>query len=152
MKIVFLDFDGVIVSMAEFSFEKTTSHHFDPRYIARLNAIVRQSGAKVVISSSWRTIHSLSALRALLESSGFKGEIIDCTPVFEYEPAQGLCDIGQIRGREIQAWLERHPDSITSFVVLDDLEIDFLAANQILTDMVDGLCEEHVEQALAILG
>jgi hypothetical protein len=151
MKIVFLDFDGVLNSMADFAF-KTTSQVFDAPYIGRLNAIVGQSGAKVVISSSWRVNHSVEELRTLLEASGFEGEIIGRTPVLGYEHAQGLCDIGEIRSAEIQAWMAGHSVPIASFVVLDDLELSPLAAFQVLTDMNEGLRDHHIEQAQAILG
>lgn len=151
MKIVFLDFDGVLNSMADFAF-KTTSQVFDAHYIARLNAIVHQSGAKVVVSSSWRVNHSLEELRKLLQLSGFEGELIGRTPVLSYEHAQGLCDIGEIRSQEIQAWMDAHPMPIASFVVLDDLELAPLAAYQVLTDMNEGLRDDHVNVALAILG
>lgn len=151
MKIVFLDFDGVLNSMADFAF-KTTSQVFDAPYIARLNAIVLRSGAKVVISSSWRVNHSEDELRELLRTSGFEGELIGCTPVLGYEQAQGLCDIGEIRSAEIQAWMAAHPVPIASFVALDDLELSPLAAYQVLTDMNEGLRDDHIEVALAILG
>ncbi len=151
MKIVFLDFDGVLNSMADFAF-KTTSTLFDAAYIARLNAIVGQSGAKVVISSSWRVRHSVDELRTLLHSAGFKGDVIGSTPIFQYDTAQGLCDIGEIRSAEIKAWMDAHPVPIASFVVLDDLELSPLAAHQVLTDMIEGLRDHHIEQALAILG
>lgn len=151
MKIVFLDFDGVLNSMADFNF-KTTSSLFDAPYIARLNAIVVQSGAKVVISSSWRVNHSLDELRKLLHAAGFQGDVIDCTPIFQYDTVQGLCDIGEIRSAEIRAWMDAHPVPIASFVVLDDLELSPLAEYQVLTDMVEGLRDHHIEQALAILG
>lgn len=151
MKIVFLDFDGVLNSLSDIAFS-SGSTAFQAQFIERLNAIVQASRAKVVVSSTWRVNHSLDELRKLLESSGFEGEVIGCTPVFDYEQARGLSDIGVIRCNEIQAWIDAHPIPLTSFVILDDLDLEPLAAYQIRTDMEAGLCDHHVGEALAVLG
>ena len=151
MKIVFLDFDGVLNSLSDIAFS-AGSTAFQAHFITRLNAIVRGSGAKVVVSSTWRVNHSLEELRNLLGTSGFEGEVIGCTPVFDYERARGLSDIGVIRCNEIQAWIDAHPITLTSFVILDDLDLEPLAAYQIRTDMEAGLCDHHVHEALAVLG
>jgi len=151
MKIVFLDFDGVLNSLSDIAFNNGSTC-FQAVYIGRLNAIVRASNAKVVVSSTWRAHHSLDELRELLGSSGFAGEIIGCTPVFNYERAQGLSDIGVIRCNEIKAWIDAFPTPLTSFVILDDLDLEPLAAYQIRTDMEVGLCDHHVDEALAVLG
>lgn len=149
MKIVFLDFDGVLNRLTDIAFGQSSFHG---EAISRLNDIVRESKAKVVISSSWRVHHSLDELRALLAEVGFQGEIIGCTPIHSHERALGLPDIGMIRCQEIQAWIDAQPKPLTSFVVLDDLELELLAAYHIKTDMEEGLCDHHIGQALAILG
>lgn len=151
MKIVFLDFDGVLNRLSDFAFDSSESV-FRRDAIARLNDIVKESNAKVVISSSWRVTHSLAELRTLLVKMGFQGEIIGATPIHSHEQAHGLPDIGLIRCREIQAWIDNHTEPLTSFVVLDDLELNLLAAYQIKTDMEEGLLDEHIGMALAILG
>jgi len=151
MKIVFLDFDGVLNSLSDVAFGVGSSC-FNATAVERLNAIVRRSGAKVVISSSWRVLHTIDELRAILEKAGFNGEIIGSTPVYEYKDARGLADIGFIRCREIQAWIDVHPTPLTSFVILDDLELEPLAAYHVKTEMEVGLCEHHVDQALDVLG
>jgi HAD domain in Swiss Army Knife RNA repair proteins len=150
MKIVFLDFDGVLNSLSQIAFGSNTT--FNPEAIRRLNEIVQRSQARVVISSTWRVHYSLDELRELLTSNGFRGEIIGCTPIFSHDHATSLPDIGMIRCQEIQNWIDAHSEPLTSFVALDDLELQLLAAHQVLTDMEVGLAEHHVEQALAILG
>lgn len=151
MKIVFLDFDGVLNRLSDFAFEANQSA-FNTDAIKRLNDIVHEARAKVVVSSSWRVNHSRDELRRLLAEAGFRGEIIGCTPIYNNEEAHSLPDIGLIRCREIQAWIDNHPEPLTSFVVLDDLELNALAAYQIKTDMEEGLLDHHVGMALAILG
>lgn len=151
MKIVFLDFDGVLNRLTDFAFASSQSvfHH---EAVARLNDIVHESKAKVVISSSWRVNHSLDELRQLLKDAGFRGEVIGVTPIHNHDNASGLPDIGLIRCGEIQAWMDGQSQPLTSFVVLDDLDLHILAAYQIKTEMEDGLLDHHVGMALAILG
>jgi hypothetical protein len=151
MKVVFLDFDGVLNRLSDIAFGAGESA-FNVDAIKRLNDIVHEAKAKVVVSSSWRVNYSLDELRKLLAEVGFRGEIIGCTPIYSNEEAHSLPDIGLIRCREIQAWIDKHPEPLTSFVVLDDLELSLLAAYQIKTDMEEGLLDEHIGMALAILG
>ena len=66
MKVIFLDFDGVINShewyqtrMDRVDMEEIRAQYpfyeLDPELIENLNFIISETGAKVVISSSWRT-------------------------------------------------------------------------------------------------
>ena len=149
MKVVFLDFDGVL---NHYGFLKQQPHRMDrldPTAVARLNAILARSGAKVVISSSWRIHHSLEELRQRLLEVGFAGEVIGRTPDISWE------EYGDpFRGRavEIQSWIDRQRQPLESFVVLDDLYLEELAQFLVKTEFEAGLGEEHVEAALAILG
>lgn len=88
MKIVFLDFDGVLNShlfmMKERLRDPSTSGGvagIDSEAVARLNAICARTGAVVVVSSSWRYGHPLVELREILGGAGFVGEVIDTTPL-----------------------------------------------------------------------
>lgn len=151
-KIVFLDFDGVLNSYADLARQKNASRTtFNPEAVARLDTIVRRSGAKVVISSSWRAIYQIERLRTLLAADGFSGEIIDCTPValVNHTPDPNP---GHTRCLEIQAWLDAQPAAPRGFVVLDDMELELLSAFHVRTDIEFGLRDEHVDLALALLG
>jgi hypothetical protein len=149
MKVVFLDFDGVLNSHGFLRQQPHRMDRLDPAAVARLNAIVARSGAKVVISSSWRIHHSLDELRHRLGEVGFAGEVIDRTPDISWEeygdPFRG-------RAEEIQSWLEGHKGPLESFVVLDDIYLEDLAHVLVKTEFEAGLGDEHVEAALAILG
>ena len=70
MKVVFLDFDGVI-NIKDFSELK-----FDSNCIKNLNKIIKQTNADVVISSAWRNNYTLDELQELLGNSGFIGKIV----------------------------------------------------------------------------
>ncbi len=88
MKVIFLDFDGVLNSEEFF----IMSHHsaddkkgwtetddFDPYAVKLLNQITKATGAKIVISSAWRINRTIEWLKALMYAVGVTGEIIDKT-------------------------------------------------------------------------
>ncbi len=149
MKVVFLDFDGVLNNYGFLKQQPHRMDRLDPAAVARLNAILERSGAKVVISSSWRIHHSLDELRQRLCEVGFAGEVIGRTPDISWEeygdPFRG-------RAEEIQSWLEQHREPLESYVVLDDIYLEDLAHVLVKTEFMAGLGDEHVEAALAILG
>lgn len=120
MKIIFLDFDGVLNSemwyksrFNELDRTQETGNYpyyeFDPSLINNLNQIIEKTEAKVVVSSTWRIGRSVEDLQNLLNRIGFKGEIIDTTPHFH---AKGEDNEGNRigytipRGCEIDWWLK----------------------------------------------
>jgi hypothetical protein len=70
------------------------SKTFCPDSIEAHNRIIRETGAKIVVSSSWRS-DGLEAMQKLWKNKGLIGDVIDVTPLTEH----------QIRGKEIQNWL-----------------------------------------------
>ena len=161
MRICFCDFDGVLNSHSFFNSTENKegpAGAIDPKAVARLNAIIAKTGAKVVISSSWRYGRSVERLQAILEERGFVGEVIDKTADCVYMDAPNPKDSNFYhaypRCDEIQEWLDRHPE-VKSFVVLDDdreAEVPghkdrFIHTNTFL----GGLLDEHVEEAIGIL-
>jgi hypothetical protein len=148
-KYVFLDIDGVlnsdryVKSRAQVDTNDLwTLEDIDPAAVGILNALVEKSGAKVVISSSWRHHHSLEEIRALLGERGFRGNVLDATPRL----------FGESRGTEIRTWLRVQVHEAHSFVVLDDdPATGELDARWVLTDPVVGLTDADVERALTLL-
>lgn len=79
---VFLDFDGVIIH-AGYEQRDRRAMLFrlpDPSRVALLNRIVTETGARFVISSSWRISHPLPELRLMLKEAGFVGMVEGVTP------------------------------------------------------------------------
>jgi len=150
LKVVFLDFDGVLNS-AEYTstlnpdalYPKLSTewwaHGLDPKAIERLNVLLERTGAKVVVSSSWRINTTVEWLREVLESRGFRGKVIGMTEHYS----------GAARCEEISAWLQGRP--VKSFVIFDDDEDASIEGHFIRTDFEVGLTPEHVDQAVAIL-
>jgi hypothetical protein len=145
-----LDFDGVLNS-AEWmeknqeaiktgaSLLVRDAAEIDPTALARVRRIVETTGAKIVISSSWRLLHSLREIFEIVEHSGWiDPPIIGITP----KPFRG-----GVRGHEVQAWLVEHP-KVTKYVCLDD-DSDFLPGqNLIQTSWDTGIQDTHVEMAI----
>jgi len=104
MKIVFLDFDGVLTTPA------TRFRFGDPSCVMALNRITTITDAKIVVSSTWR-IEGLKAVKDSLKDWGVVGEVIGITP--------RLRDENATRGAEIKQWLIENP-GVSRFVILDD--------------------------------
>jgi hypothetical protein len=142
MRIIFLDFDGVLNSRRFFATrppDGADDEALDPTAVARVNRIVERTGARVVVSSSWRLSDPVERIVAILRQHGFAGEVVGTTPV-----------LAGSRGREIRAWL-RASRGITSYVILDDAtDMDGLGRH-VLTRAEDGLLDEHVELACRLL-
>lgn len=120
MKVIFLDFDGVLNSenwyrrrFKEIDTEdilgKYPFYEFDPLSIVELNRIIEQTEAKVVVSSSWRIGKSVEDLQKMLDVVGFIGKVIDTTPHFFAKGTDANDNkIGYTipRGCEIDWWLK----------------------------------------------
>lgn len=160
VRVIFLDIDGVLNSERWFQrgeadrlgpdfdpeLDAAWIAMLDPDAVARLDRLVTASGAKVVVSSSWRMMVSLPDLASFLAMRGFTGEIIDATTT-----SQGLAPDGVTeRGHQIAHWLAAN--RVTSFVILDDqTDMAHLGDRHVLTTWERGLTEGDVERALALL-
>lgn len=146
MKIIFLDIDGVIcVDWIEFVDE--FGYGFHEEYIKNLEMIIQKTGAKIVISSTWR-MSGLAEMKRMWKARLLPGEVIDVTPVLRTK-----------RGQEIEEFLRKNP--CDSYVIIDD-DNDFLpeqmpffvrtTINQ-QTGVYDGLglTEECANRAVSIL-
>lgn len=156
MKIVFLDIDGVLNSH---KLMKKMAHQdydlddlIDPEAVSLLNQLTDATGASIVVSSSWRRAYlgqpqGLTRLIALLKDRhGIKAPIIGMTPAKDNA-------LRNVRGKEIQAWLDCAPVTVDSFIIIDDdSDMGRLSNKLIKTTMVDGLRIDHVEEGIRRLG
>jgi hypothetical protein len=172
MKILFLDIDGVLCtnrSLLEPTLPFPEDFHIpfrtgwerlDKECIKRLNQIINETGAKIVVSSTWRlkcnTEHKFRYIIDYLHNEGVVADIIDKTPgyyltkfqdLLEREP--GVSD----KSCEIQEWLRCAYDTIESFVIIDDdSNMGNLSGSHVCTDEPIGLQDCGVEKAIKILG
>lgn len=120
--VVFLDIDGVLL---------TTKNRSTPAQpsVRALNYLTDNTGAIIVVSSSWRK-GGLDYVRSRLGPWGVDGDIMSCT-----------ADDDKPRGEQVNDWLIRHRAQKRAFVILDDELYDFgkLHRHVIPTEMQIGL-------------
>ena len=150
MKIIFLDIDGVLNCRS--TKERINGYiGIDPKKVELLKLIVDATGAKIILSSSWRQCRDSILMRKMwdymVESlKSQELEIFDITP---YD-----CETSY-RGFEIQTWFKEHKDkNIESFIILDDdCDLKPYGSRHIQTAYFkNGLEQKHVDKAIKMLG
>lgn len=125
MKVIFLDFDGVINSQGSFVYEDRRRKEWKEQGVkGRVNETLcnictsnfqlildQYPEAKVVISSTWREIYDLEWLKEKLASYH-----VDSSRVIGITPKD---NITLSRGKEIADWLRGNPD-VTHYIIIDD--------------------------------
>ena len=156
MRVVFLDFDGVLNShaYARHLGKVQDVMGLDEDAVSRLSRLCERACAEVVISSSWRHGRTVHELRVLLHQAGFSGCISGKTPDCAHKPDGGLWH-GALRGNEIQSWLTLAPlydIDVEQFVIIDDdSDMAHLADRHIKTAFETGLTDADVDRAVAML-
>lgn len=141
--IVFLDIDGVLNSQEFFRQREMTKENWrdlDQSCIKELNTITSASGARIVISSTWRLTNDFPAIIGRLKSQGVEGDIIGRTP-----------RLGRVRGDEIFAWMQCQIEWPQFVILDDDSDMGHLMDWLVRTDPVMGLCRLDVGMAVRIL-
>ena len=164
-KYIFCDLDGVLnpihhmnstYKMYKASFGEIKSHDiygqlFFNQNCDALKHIIEQTGAKIVISSTWR-INGLLTMQEMWKHRNLAGEVIDVTPncdVIAYKYGKILDEVK--RGDEIQHYIDGY--NIDKYVIIDDNE-DFLKhqlPNFVKCNAYCGLTMKDAEKAIKIL-
>ena len=127
MKVIFLDVDGVLNTeecddapkegqegSEGFLYHENTPIPLLKRSLDNLRYVLQQTGAKIVISSSWRLFpERLELLTQIMEafSPSEESVVIGLTP--------DLSNSWAGRGDEVREWLDRN-ENCSRFVVVDD--------------------------------
>lgn len=169
MKVIFLDIDGVLNTevfqraffgiLGRLNIERPEAKKiakaelrdeygimFDPMAVDMLEWIIKDTGAKIVISSTWR-MSGLTIMQEMWKHRNLPGEIIDITPNHMRRTGSTLQ-----RGKEIQEWLDANP--VESYVIIDDdadMEPEQLPFF-VQTDYQYGLTPNDANKCVAILG
>ncbi len=158
MKVIFLDFDGVLNCDSTKDriphplFPNMRVIGLDTDKVKRVCDVAMATGAKVVISSTWREFYKLDDLRSLLKRYGWSDdvEIIGVTPTDVRHRMSSLISTRSDRGDEIAAWLQQVP--VKSFVVIDDLMTHFVDEDrQVMTDGSEGFTSNDAVRAIEVL-
>lgn len=156
MKVIFLDIDGVINS-EEFAiwihvhpeFCENGGHFWvDPEKIDMIVNLCEETGAKLVISSSWRGW----SLRATLEDFSTYRDLSRLNPYIVGVTPRLFIHLNMSRGDEIQYYLDKD-QSITHYCIVDDDNdmLDSQKDNFVMVDYKTGLTEEDVNKIKNIL-
>lgn len=170
-RILFLDVDGVLNNMT--TKERWDGHSYGPqvdaewgftgidsRIVPIFNRLIRQTGALVVVSSTWRLDTSVEELSHVFAGFGMWCEIVGFTPNMRRRPG-GWDPYGDTwtvvpRAHEIKAWLDANVGSYESFAIVDDdpsaaEKDDDLFTRSVLTDPDVGLTAEDASKLEEIL-
>lgn len=159
MKVIFLDVDGVLNSigwMKKNNGKKRGNCEINPENVKMLKEIVDKTGAKIVLSSTWRNVDETDGEPRhpmydylVGELRKFRIEIFSRTPL-----------INNNRPKEIKVWLDETSFNVETFVIIDDdfSENDYerqgifnrLVKTQ-FWDIDGGLQEKHVKRAIKLL-
>ncbi|WP_257835250.1 HAD domain-containing protein [Burkholderia glumae] len=131
-KILFLDIDGVLNSYRTVyatggfphGFDDSEKTRFDWVAVGMIRKICENEDVSIVLSSSWRIIHSVHVCANGLD-----------LPIFDKTKS-----LPGNRGTEIQEWLDRHPD-VEQWAIVDD-DSDMLESQRdhfVQTNHEDGL-------------
>lgn len=143
MKVIFLDFDGVINNW-------NCSNLIDAHSVDILKLIQKKTGAQIVATTSNK--YSFQRASAIpYEKTKYYKYVIELERFGVKIDAITSYSEDENREQEINAYLEVHPD-IEQFVILDD---DFvghsLKEHQVYLDLYNGLQIEHIVPILQIL-
>lgn len=140
MKIIFLDIDGVLATSPCWNMKtdnKYNAYPFDKKAVKVLNKILKETDAKIVLSSDWKYHYDLKALTVIfLEMNGVSLAPFDITPMH----TTNAMNLEGGRVGEIKAWLKDNAEKlgVTHWVAVDDM------------NMTEGLsnfvhCPKHME-------
>lgn len=148
-KVLFLDIDGVLNHHRSFS----KGVHIDNECVILLDKVLKAvPELDIVVSSVWRH-HGVEKIQFLLKSTGARHAVRrvgNCE--FQNRVVDVTGRLNDIRGKEIQQWLDHHPE-VERFVILDD-DSDMLESQMpwlVQTDTDTGLMEHHIEKILELL-
>lgn len=144
MKVIFWDVDGVLnyPSIWGAWSKLGWSEAICPILVARAYELVKETGAKCVLSSTWR-LSGYERTLECLEQRGWptaKDDFIGATP-----------HLGMARGCEIGEWLVSHPDVETFVIVDDSSDMTTHMRRLVRTDPTQGLSAENCESIRVLL-
>ena len=142
--ILFLDVDGVLNTR-----KVLLEGDVDPIDIdcaEQLERVIKESGCKIVISSTWRIFGEVYILRAINKALGRRSPSIE-ESVVGVTPSKTSND--ECRGDEIQTWLDQNQNKVDKFAIVDDdVDMGDLMGHLVRTDPEFGLTEELADQLI----
>lgn len=162
-KVIFLDIDGVLntkwwyTQMDRNTPKDKYGYAFDPNAVANLKRIIDETGADIVISSSWKS-YGLSELEDMWQDRGLPGKLIGITPNSVSDEMLLNADLDHmelfsIRGMEIKEWLSKNGKRVGNYVIIDDMD-NMLPEQQshfVQINSEVGISKDDVKNVIKIL-
>ena len=143
MKVLFLDFDGVLNVWPN----PSRTGEFHKQSCINLEMLLNKvPDLKIVVSSSWKA-YGLDAVRDILKSNG-----IDPRKVIDTTGTEQSPDERNHRGYQVECWLDRNPKAKHFAIVDDQSDFENLKRNMVKTNKYVGLTQSNVESLMEILG
>lgn len=150
MRVIFLDIDGVVNCWDTKERAPSRVIGVEQRLIAHIKKIIDATGAKIVLSSTWRKDWAFDLLDGkdwiyLRDEFAKQGLYF-----LDYTPSRR----DSHRGEEIKEWLESTDYEVSSYVVIDDEMYDIWELHEdhmVQTSYGDGITPEAVDMAIKIL-
>lgn len=148
LNILFLDFDGVLVTERNARKDLPREDEFGPLFDEECVQLLRDCNldlhhVQVVITSTWR-YQGLDAMQQMWKQRNMPLPLLDITPLHGADEALlNGADSATCRAIEIRAWLDAHPE-VYKFAILDDEPISDsrLVEHLVRTNPSIGLSEQ----------
>lgn len=151
MKVIFLDIDGVLnstrscIAFGGYPWPDSNWEWFDMVAVRLLRKLIKETGSKVVLSSSWRTTLAGDRWNQLQNFLGISFLDRTRSDIMSYN-----------RGDEIQQWINDCKEEVDAYVIIDDMEPSTFHKHQqpnfIHVNHEDGFSYDNFYQAAKILG
>ena len=147
MKVLFLDIDGVLATVADSAKNGNDPFFLPSRTVELLNSVCERTDCSVVVSSTWRKLPDLDT-RGIMRAAGFSGRFADTWKTPEHWHG--------IRGDEIAEWISdfRRTAAVRlRFAIVDD-DSDFhewQRTRLVLTDGAVGMTELDADALVEML-
>jgi hypothetical protein len=137
MKVIFQDWDGVLVPFGKASLSDKAVGRAVDNFKALL---AKEPTMKIVLSTAWRQ-HGMAYCKRFLDGLGINPDLVI-----------GMTgDERGSRGHQIQLYLNRHPE-VTKFVIVDDnSDMGDLTHKLVKTNSFVGFTEKDIDLAVEIL-
>ena len=142
-RVIFMDVDGVL---NDHRWCHIGGCQIKPECVECFQHLIKQSQAKCVLISSWRSkvkrgIVTLKGMEWMFKTHGLVIDLIDVLPPYENHDHNA-------RSEAVMKWIESHKPK--SYVVIDNA--DLTVPNFIKTHSGKGIEPHHVSRALELLG
>lgn len=142
-KYILLDIDGVLTSDAytrQCKAERIQPNTFgldwfDPHCINMLQSIIVKTGARIVLSSSWRDL-GIDRMKKVWSDNSLPGVLAGTTPEWILTKKEAILE-----------WIDGHPDD--KYVIVDDA--DLRLQNQVRPNPITGLTAADAETVVRML-